>query len=57
MLTGDWGTSYYTRENVFDMVLERLPNTLLLVGISYSVVLVFGLLFGDSQCYPAVLRS
>jgi peptide/nickel transport system permease protein len=46
MLTGDWGTSYYTRENVFDMVLERLPNTLVLVGISYSVVLVFGLLFG-----------
>ncbi len=46
MLTGDWGTSYYTRENVFDMVLERLPNTLLLVGISYSVVLVIGLLFG-----------
>jgi peptide/nickel transport system permease protein len=28
------------------MVLTRLPNTLLLVGISYSVVLVFGLLLG-----------
>jgi peptide/nickel transport system permease protein len=46
MLTGDWGTSYYTRENVFDMVLERLPNTLLLVGISYTVVLVVGLVLG-----------
>ena len=46
MLTGNWGTSYYTRENVFDMVLERLPNTLLLVGISYSVVLIFGLALG-----------
>jgi peptide/nickel transport system permease protein len=46
MLTGDWGTSYYTRENVFDMVLERLPNTLLLVAISYTVVLVVGLVLG-----------
>jgi peptide/nickel transport system permease protein len=46
MLTGDWGTSYYTRENVFDMVLQRLPNTLILVGISYTVVLVVGLVLG-----------
>jgi peptide/nickel transport system permease protein len=46
MLTGDWGTSYYTRENVFDMVLERLPNTLLLVAISYTAVLAIGLVLG-----------
>ena len=46
MLTGDWGTSYYTRENVFDMVLQRLPNTLILVAISYTVVLVVGLVLG-----------
>jgi peptide/nickel transport system permease protein len=40
MLSGDWGVSYYTRENVVDMVLDRLPNTLLLVGMAYSVILV-----------------
>jgi peptide/nickel transport system permease protein len=46
MLTGDWGTSYYTRENVVDMVLDRLPNTLLLVGISYTVILVSAVVLG-----------
>lgn len=46
MLTGDWGTSYYTRENVVDMVLDRLPNTLLLVGISYTVILVAAVVLG-----------
>ncbi len=46
MLTGDWGTSYYTRENVADMVLDRLPNTLLLVGISYTVILVSAVILG-----------
>jgi peptide/nickel transport system permease protein len=46
MLTGDWGTSYYTRENVVDMVLDRLPNTLLLVGISYTVILVSAVILG-----------
>jgi peptide/nickel transport system permease protein len=46
MLTGDWGTSYYTRENVVDMVLDRLPNTLLLVGISYTVILISAVILG-----------
>lgn len=46
MLTGDWGTSYYTRENVVDMVFERLPNTLILVGIAYSVILVSAIVLG-----------
>ena len=46
MLTGDWGTSYYTRENVIDMVRDRLPNTLLLVGIAYSVILGAAVLLG-----------
>ncbi len=46
LLTGNWGTSYYTRENVVDMILDRLPNTLLLVGISYSVILVLATALG-----------
>ena len=46
MITGDWGTSYFTREEVADMVLERLPNTLVLVAISYTLILVVGVLLG-----------
>jgi peptide/nickel transport system permease protein len=46
LLTGNWGTSYYTRENVIDMILDRLPNTLLLVGISYSVILALATVLG-----------
>jgi peptide/nickel transport system permease protein len=46
LLTGNWGTSYYTRENVVDMILDRLPNTLLLVGISYSVILALATILG-----------
>jgi peptide/nickel transport system permease protein len=40
MLRGDWGTSYYTRENVVDMVLDRL------VGIAYTVILVSAVILG-----------
>jgi peptide/nickel transport system permease protein len=46
MVTGNWGTSYYTRESVVDMVLRRLPNTLLLVGISYVLILTFAITLG-----------
>ena len=46
MLTGDWGTSYYTREDVVDMVLDRLPNTLILVGIAYTVILAAAIVLG-----------
>jgi peptide/nickel transport system permease protein len=46
MLTGNWGTSYYTREHVLDMILRRLPNTLLLVAVSYTLTLVVALFVG-----------
>ena len=46
MLTGDWGFSYYTREAVFDMVMARLPNTLILMGFSYVAILVIGVTLG-----------
>jgi peptide/nickel transport system permease protein len=46
MLKGDWGTSYYTREPVSTMVLNRLPNTLLLVGISYFFTLLIAVVLG-----------
>ena len=31
VLRGDWGTSFVTRRPVTDMILERLPNTLILM--------------------------
>ena len=39
MVTGNWGTSYFTRESVVDMFLERLPNTLILFAVSYTFIL------------------
>ncbi len=46
MATGNWGTSYFTRENVVDMFLERLPNTLILFAVSYVMILVVALFLG-----------
>jgi peptide/nickel transport system permease protein len=46
MATGNWGTSYFTRENVVDMVFDRLPNTLLLVSISYTLILSSAIVLG-----------
>ncbi len=46
MATGNWGTSYFTRENVVDMFLERLPNTLILFAVSYVIILVVALMLG-----------
>lgn len=46
LITGDWGTSYYTKMPVIDMVFERLPNTLILVVISYTATLVAAIVLG-----------
>ncbi|MCY3658867.1 MAG: ABC transporter permease [Caldilineaceae bacterium] len=46
MATGNWGTSYFTREDVVDMILERLPNTLILFAVSYALILGVALLLG-----------
>lgn len=46
MATGNWGTSYFTRENVVDMVRERIPNTLILFAVSYFFILVVALILG-----------
>jgi len=45
-LRGDFGTSYVTRRPVSEMVLERLPNTLLLMLTAEVVILIFALLIG-----------
>jgi peptide/nickel transport system permease protein len=46
LLTGDWGTSYHFRQPVLNLVLGRLPNTLVLVVIAYSIVLVSSIILG-----------
>ena len=46
LFTGNWGISYYTREQVVDMVLDRLPNTLILVAISYALTLSSAIVLG-----------
>ena len=46
MVTGNWGTSYFTRENVADMVWERLPNTLILFAVSYVLILAVAAVLG-----------
>lgn len=39
MLSGDWGWSLVTKRPVTVMILERLPNTLLLMSITFVVTL------------------
>ena len=46
MATGNWGTSYFTREDVVDMIRERLPNTLILFAVSYGLILIVALILG-----------
>ena len=37
MLKGDWGFSFFSRSPVKDLILQRLPNTLWVVGLAYVV--------------------
>lgn len=45
-LRGDWGKSYITREPVRDIVAFRLPNTILLMGCSFTLALIVGITAG-----------
>src|SRR3954454_570954 len=46
MLTGNWGTSFVTRQPVLELLAQRLPNTIILVVSSYSIILVVSILAG-----------
>lgn len=52
-LTGDFGSSYVTREPVLDLILEALPATLQLAGMSLLFIIVLSLLFGMVCAYAA----
>ena len=45
-IRGDFGTSYMTGRPVLEMVLERLPATLLLAGTAFGIACLFGLASG-----------
>lgn len=49
ILRGDLGTSVVTREPVGKMILDRLPNTLLLMVTAEVVIIGFALLLGISS--------
>lgn len=44
---GDFGKSYrYTNRDAMEIVIERLPATILLAGSAFSISIIFGLLLG-----------
>jgi len=45
-LQGFLGYSYYTQRPVTDDIMQRLPNTLLLVGVSTLIAIVLGMVVG-----------
>src|SRR5437588_10596366 len=40
MLQGDWGFSFVSRVNVDDLILQRLPTTLFVIGSSQVLALL-----------------
>lgn len=46
ILRGDFGTSLVTRRPVTEMISERIPNTLILMGASEIVTIFFALVLG-----------
>jgi len=50
-LTWDFGYSYYSLEPVSREVVERLPNTLLLMGVSLLFAILFGTIIGIYAAY------
>jgi peptide/nickel transport system permease protein len=51
VLTGNWGTSFVSNVPVVELIAQRLPNTLLLVVSSYSIILILAIVLGT---YTAV---
>lgn len=43
VLQGDWGYSYIKREPVMGMILDRLPNTLLLTGVGFILAIIIAI--------------
>ena len=52
-LTGDFGTSLYTKQPVFTVILERFPATVLMTGTAMIVASIIGILVGVSSAKRA----
>lgn len=46
LLTGNFGTSFFQKEPVFEILMDVFPNTLLLTGTSLILAYVFGVIAG-----------
>jgi len=46
LVRGDWGTSYVAHRPVLDLILQRLPNTIMLVVASYTLILTVSIVLG-----------
>lgn len=46
VVTGNWGQSFLTHQDVLAMILERLPNTMILMGIAFIVTLLISIALG-----------
>lgn len=46
MLTGDWGTSLRTGQPVLEVIADRLPTTLLLIGLAFVISLAIAIPVG-----------
>jgi peptide/nickel transport system permease protein len=46
MFTGDWGNTFFGGRPVLDVIMERVPATLLLMGSGMSVAMIIGMLIG-----------
>lgn len=46
MFTGNWGMSYFGGRQVVNIIFERIPATLLLMGSSISIAIIIGICIG-----------
>lgn len=46
MFTGNWGYTFFGGRPVFDVIMERVPATLLLMGSGMSLAVIIGMLIG-----------
>ncbi len=46
MLKGDWGYSFASRSPVIDLIWQRLPNTLWVVGLAYIISIMMAIPLG-----------
>lgn len=46
MFTGNWGNTFFGGRPVLDVIMERVPATLLLMGSGMSLAMIIGMLIG-----------